>query len=201
MTEALARFLDDLVPEGITDPRVHEALAAVDRRRFLPDVPDDWIYEDGVLPDGLHHSQPLTVARLCALSGIGAGDRVLEVGTGSGYQTAVLVHLGASTVVTIERDPHWADIARFRLADLPSVLVVTGDGRGGYGIEAPYDVVVVNAAAPEPPPALLDQVASGGRLVMPVGDATAQEWQVRERDIDGAWRCTGHGAVRFTPLR
>ncbi|MEM6931407.1 MAG: protein-L-isoaspartate O-methyltransferase, partial [Myxococcota bacterium] len=176
------------------------ALAAVDRRRFLPDVPDDWVYEDGVLPDGLHHSQPLTVARLCSLSEIGPDDRVLEVGTGSGYQTAVLVNLGPSSVVTIERDADWADQARARLRELPGVRVVTGDGRAGWPEGAPYDVVVVNAAAAEPPRALLAQTAPTGRLVMPIGDADGQEWQVWERLPSGDWDRTSHGPVRFVPL-
>jgi len=200
MTDAQARFLDDVATVGITDVDVLAALARVDRRRFLPDVPDDWVYDDGELPDGIHHSQPLTVARLCVLSGVGPGDRVLEVGTGSGYQTAVLAHLGAQRIVTIESDAYWAGLARPRLADLP-VCVLTGDGRRGHPPGAPYDVVVVNAAAPAPPAALLDQVARGGRLVMPVGAAVeVQEWEVRERHLDGSWSRTTHGTVRFAPL-
>lgn len=199
MTDARERFLDDLLTLGITDPHVRAALAAVDRRRFLPDVPAEWVYEDGMLPDGPHHSQPVTVAQLCVLSQIGPGDRVLEVGTGSGYQTAVLAHLGADPIVTIERDPYWADVARRRLARLAPILVLTGDGRRGYAVEAPYDVIVVNGSALEPPRELLAQVAPGGRLVMPVGDLDTQEWQVHELG-DDRWSVTAHGSVRFVPL-
>ena len=201
MTEALAQFLDDLVTVGITDADVRSALASVDRARFLPDVPEDWVYEDGMLPDGMHHSQPLTVARLCALSGIGPGDRVLEIGTGSGYQTAVLAHLGPRSIVTMECSEAWAELARRRLAELDVVQVVTGDGRRGHAAGAPYDVVVVNASAPEVPEALLAQVAPEGRLVMPVGDPDdTQEWRVLERRAEGGWATASHGPVRFTPL-
>ena len=201
MTDARARFLDDLVAAGIDDADVLDALGAVDRARFLPDVPEDWVYEDGVLPDGVHHSQPLTVARLCALCGVGPGDCVLEVGTGSGYQAAVLAHLGPRSIVTIEREVRWADLARRRLVGLDSVQVIVGNGRLGYRPGAPYDVIVVNAAAPAPPPPLLEQIAVGGRLVMPVGEATeVQEWEVRERRPGGCWSRSTHGTVRFTPL-
>lgn len=200
MSDARQDFLDSLVPLGITDPRVRDALAAVDRTRFVPDVPADWVYEDGMLPDGVHHSQPLTVARLCALADVGSGERVLEVGTGSGYQTAVLAHLDPVRIVTLEIDPKWAEFARQRLQGFDTVVVRTGDGRAGAPEQGPYDVVIVNAAAPEPPEALFAQVASAGRLIAPVGDGLTQEWQVHERTEEG-WRCTTHGPVRFASLR
>ncbi|MEN0063609.1 MAG: protein-L-isoaspartate O-methyltransferase [Myxococcota bacterium] len=200
MSEAREAFLDGLVSVGITDPRVRKAFAAVDRAQFVPDVPADWLYEDGVLPDGVHHSQPWTVARLCGLLMVGSGDRVLEVGTGSGYQTAVLAHLDPISIVTIERDPEWAESARKRLVEFSNVIVVTGDGREGYAPKAPYDLIVVNGAVQVTPPALLEQVASDGRIVVPIGAEDEQEWHVLERMDADTWERTTHGSVRFTHL-
>lgn len=163
---------------GIRDTRVLDAMLAVPRHEF---VPPDYIgaaYEDRPLPIGESEtiSQPYMVAAMSVAADVERDDKALEVGTGSGYQAAILAHLDAR-VYTIERNAQLAETARLRLARLgySRVEVLCGDGSEGYPPAAPYNVIVVTAGAPKVPPALLDQLAEGGRLVIPVGNLMRQD--------------------------
>ena len=161
-----------LVARGIGDQRVLAAMRAVPREAFLPESVRDDAYRDGALPiaAGQTMSQPWIVARMTELLGLTGSEKVLEVGTGSGYAAAVL-SLCAARVVTIERHPELAESARRTLAELgyANVKVRAGDGTRGAPDEAPFDAISVTAAATgEPPAALSAQLAPGGRLVCPV---------------------------------
>ncbi len=185
---------------GITDERVLAAMASVPRESFLPERLRAYAYEDGALPIGHGQtiSQPFVVATICQLLGLAGEERVLDVGTGSGYQAAVLGELAAE-VVTIERIPELAEAARDALAGYPNVEVRVGDGSLGVPERAPYDAIAVAAAAPTVPPALYAQLAQGGRLVVPRGSRLGQELVLLERTQDGP-RERRSIPVRFVPL-
>jgi len=193
--EAMVR--DQLTARGIRDPGVLAAMAAVPRERFVPAGLIERAYEDGALTigGGQTISQPYIVARMSAALGftapieaIGSTEeaprrpRVLEIGTGSGYQAAVLAQMGAS-VVTVERDATLAAEARERLAELgyADVRVELGDGSLGWPPGAPYDAILIAAACPEAPEPLLAELADGGCLVVPVGSRSLQELTVFRR--------------------
>ena len=184
---------------GIEDERVLDAMNAVPRERFVPADLRDRAYRDGALPigNGQTISQPWIVARMAALLELEGPERVLEVGTGSGYSAAVLAHLCAH-VVTVERIPELAEAAAeiFTELGLRNVEARTGDGSQGVPDRSPFDAVVVTAA-PEgrPPRALLDQLAPGAPLVCPV-ERGGDERLVRM--IDG--REETIAPVRFVPL-
>jgi protein-L-isoaspartate(D-aspartate) O-methyltransferase len=189
---------------GISEPRVLEAMAAVPRERFVPPAVLARAYEDTPLPiaSGQTISQPYMVALMLEAVALRAEDKVLEIGTGSGYGAAVLGHL-AREVHSIERLAPLANAARQILQDLgyANVVVWQGDGAAGLPSEAPFDAIIVTAAAPSIPPALLGQLASGGRLVMPVGEASADQTLRRlTRAADGSILEQDLGAVRFVPL-
>jgi protein-L-isoaspartate(D-aspartate) O-methyltransferase len=185
---------------GIRDPRVLEAMTRVPREEFVRDADRDSAYGDHALPiaEGQTISQPYVVARMTELLDIWPEHHVLEIGTGSGYQAAVLGEL-AKDVVSVERHRSLAESARERLSRLGyhNVRVIHDDASLGYPTEAPYDRIIVTAAAPSIEPALSAQLAPGGRLVAPVGDEEMQELVVR----DSRGREEHHGAVRFVPLR
>jgi protein-L-isoaspartate(D-aspartate) O-methyltransferase len=163
---------------GIRDERVLEAMYWVPRHEFVPSACVRAAYEDRPLPIGESEtiSQPYIVAAMSAAARVQPGDRALEVGAGSGYQAAILAYLGAQ-VYTVERNPQLADTARERLARLgfASIEVICGDGSEGYPAAAPFQVILVTAAAPAVPQPLLDQLALEGRLVIPVGDLRHQD--------------------------
>jgi protein-L-isoaspartate(D-aspartate) O-methyltransferase len=163
---------------GIRDERVLDAMFYVPRHEFVPPHLVSAAYDDRPLPLGEAEtiSQPYIVAAMTEAADVHAGDKALEVGTGSGYQAAILAYLGAG-VYSIDRNPVLAKSASERLARLgyDGVQVITGDGSEGYIPAAPYAIILVTAAAPVVPPALLDQLAEGGRLVIPVGDLRHQE--------------------------
>jgi protein-L-isoaspartate(D-aspartate) O-methyltransferase len=188
---------------GVRDPRVLEVMATTPREAFVPGVPASLAYDDRALPidAGQTISQPYMVARMTELLGVKPGDRMLEIGTGSGYQAAVLARLGAR-VTTIERHPDLAETARKRLAALgfDGVDVRVGDGSRGDAEGAPWDGIVVTAAAPSIPPALREQLAIGGRLVIPVGPRYQQDLVVVERVGPAEWREWSDGPVVFVPL-
>ena len=166
---------------GIRDERVLEAMYAVPRHEFVPPAFVRDAYDDCPLPlaDGQAISQPYIVAAMTEAVRVQPGDKALEVGTGSGYQAAILACLGAK-VYTLERNPRLAEEARARLARLgyEAVEVIAGDGSEGYPPAAPYQVIMVTAAAPGVPNALLEQLADGGRMVIPVGSLYQQNLQL-----------------------
>ncbi len=188
---------------GIEDPRVLAAMAAVPREAFVAPELAAFAYDDRPLPiaAGQTISQPYIVALMAEALQLRPGDRVLEIGTGSGYGAAVLAHL-ASHVDTIERLPSLADTARARLAALghANVFVRCGDGTLGWIEHAPYDGIVVTAAGPGLPPTLCDQLAVGGRLVMPVGSRDDQELVRLTRVAAHDYRREELGGVIFVPL-
>jgi len=163
---------------GIRDERVLDAMSQVPRHEFVPPALVKAAYDDRPLPLGAAEtiSQPYIVAAMTEAADVQAGDKALEVGTGSGYQAAILAYLGAR-VYTIERNTALAKSAQERLARLgyDGVEVIAGDGSEGYPLAAPYAIILVTAAAPLVPPALLEQMAEGGRLVIPVGDLHRQD--------------------------
>ena len=163
---------------GVRDERVLEAVAAVPREVFVPPSLFPQAYEDFPLEigEGQTISQPSVVARMTELAAIGERDRVLEIGAGSGYQVAVLAHL-ARFVFAVERLPRLAEAARGRLLQLgfSNVSIQVMDGTLGWRAQAPFDAIIVSAAAPAVPSALKEQLVDGGRLVIPVGDLRRQE--------------------------
>jgi protein-L-isoaspartate(D-aspartate) O-methyltransferase len=173
---------------GITDERVLAAMARVPRHLFVPEHLRHLAYEDGALPIGQGQtiSQPYIVATICSLLQLEGSERVLDVGTGSGYQAAVLAEL-APEVVTIERVADLAEAAREALAaaGYGSVEVRVGDGSLGVPDRAPFAAIAVAAAAPSVPPALYDQLVDGGRLVLPRGGRWGQDLVLVERTPDG----------------
>lgn len=187
---------------GITDERVLEAMARVPRELFVPEEMADLAYEDGALPIGFGQtiSQPFIVATICSLLELSGGERVLDVGTGSGYQAAVLSEL-AGEVTTIERVPELCERARAALARAGHERVEArlGDGSLGVPDRAPFDAVAVAAAAPAVPPALYEQLVAGGRLVLPRGSRSGQELiQVVRTEEGPAIRASV--PCRFVPL-
>jgi protein-L-isoaspartate(D-aspartate) O-methyltransferase len=202
-TEARSRMVErQLRRRGIADARVLEAMNRVPRELFVPENLRHLAYADGALPieHGQTISQPFIVATICSLLGLAGDERVLDVGTGSGYQAAVLAEL-ADEVVTIERVPELAERARAALADAggAEVDVRVGDGSLGVPDRAPFDAIAVAAAAPMVPPALYDQLAEGGKLVVPRGGRGGQELVLVERTPDGPVERRSV-SCRFVPL-
>ena len=187
----------------IRDERVLQAMARVPREQFVPEAVRHRAYDDAALPIGCDQtiSQPAIVAHICELLALGGGERVLDVGTGSGYQAAVLAELAAE-VHTIERFPELAEQARANLLAAgygDRVVVHVGDGTLGDPGHAPFDAIAVAAAAPEPPPALYEQLVPGGRLVVPVGTRRDQELVLVLRGPAGP-ELTYSVPCRFVPL-
>jgi len=204
-TQAAARH--DMVERqlrarAVTDPRVLAAMGAVPRQAFVPAEQRDRAYDDGALPIGRGQtiSQPYVVAIMTQLLALDGSERVLEIGTGSGYQAAVLAQL-AREVYSIEIDPVLADRARATLVAVgaANVQVRAGDGFFGWPEAAPFDAILVTAATPRLPDALRAQLREGGRVVAPLerDDGEALAVGVREGD---AMRWSWYGAVRFVPM-
>jgi protein-L-isoaspartate(D-aspartate) O-methyltransferase len=187
---------------GTFDERVLAVMERVPRERFVPEDLRHLAYEDGALPigNGQTISQPFIVATICQLLALSADDRVLDVGTGSGYQAAVLSELAAE-VVTIERVPELAKAARAALvqAGYGDVEVRVGDGSLGVPERAPFDGIAVAAAAPAIPPALYEQLVEGGRLVVPRGGRWGQQLVLVVRTQDGPLE-RASVPCRFVPL-
>ncbi len=194
-----------IAARGIVDPRLLDAFAAVPRELFVAPELGSRAYDDGPLPigEGQTISQPYIVALMVAAAEVGPDDRVLEVGTGSGYAAAILGHI-AREVVSIERHAVLADTARLRIAalGLDHVTIVEGDGSKGWPTRAPFDAILVAAAAPNVPRALIDQLRyPGGRLVMPVGgEGWCQQLVKLVRGAKDDLVMTDLGGVRFVPL-
>jgi protein-L-isoaspartate(D-aspartate) O-methyltransferase len=201
--DARARMVEhQLRRRGITDERVLAAMARVPRELFVPASLRPYAYDDGALPigEGQTISQPFVVATICSLLALRGDERALDVGTGSGYQAAVLAEL-ADEVVTVERIAALADAARARLAEAgyERVEVVVGDGSLGVPTRAPFQAIAVAAAAPSIPRALYDQLAEGGRLVVPRGSRRGQELVLAVRTASGSAERSSI-PVRFVPL-
>jgi len=188
---------------GIADERVLAVMGTLPREQFTNERDRSAAYWDGALPiaEGQTISQPYVVARMTELLEVAPGDRILEIGTGSGYQAAVLAGLGAR-VRSIERLPGLAAAARGRLAALgiEDVEIRVGDGSLGDPNGAPWDGIIVTAAAPAVPESLREQLAIGARLVIPVGARWDQLLLVIERRGPSDWAETSDGAVVFVPL-
>ena len=202
--EARAAMVErQLRDRGIRHEAVLGVLGRLPRERFVPEAERPLAYADGALPipAGQTISQPYVVARMTELLAPESGDRILEIGTGSGYQAAVLAALGCR-VVSYERQPELASIARRVLEEVEladGVEIRVGDGSGGDPSDAPWDGIIVTAAAPSMPAGLREQLADGARLVIPVGPRDRQELLVIERAGD-QWREWSDGAVVFVPL-
>jgi len=188
---------------GIQDHRVLQAMGRVPREGFVPPELEEYAYEDAPLPIGEEQtiSQPLVVALMAQAAEIGPGDRVLEVGTGSGYAAAVFAELAAE-VYTVERHASLAHGARARLDALgyENVRVLHGDGTLGWPEHAPYDAILVAAGGPDVPKPLLAQLAPGGRLVIPVGRTQREQSLLRVVRTPGGLVREDLGGVRFVPL-
>jgi len=197
-----ALLMTGLRREGIVDARVLAAMDRVPREQFVLPGDRSRAYEDRALGIGRGQtiSQPYVVALMTALLELSGTERVLEIGTGSGYQAAVLA-LVARQVYSIEIDPTLADVAARRLHDLgyANVSVRAGDGFFGWPEEAPFDAVIVTAVAPQVPPALVEQLKDGGRLVMPLGAGDDQDL-VRVRKQGGQITIERVAAVAFVPM-
>jgi len=192
---------DQIRGRGIRDPGILEAMTRVPRSTFVPPLFQKQAHADHPLPIGHGQtiSQPYIVARMIQLARVRPDMRVLDVGTGSGYQAAVLAEMGAR-VHAVERIPELAEAAERRLRELGyAVSVRRGDGKEGWPKYAPFDAILVAAASPTVPRPLKEQLATGGRLVMPVGGPGAQRLTVVERRAQG-WREIPGEAVVFVPL-
>jgi len=203
-TVARRRMVEEhLVARGIRDPRVLDAMGAIPREKFVDPAFVGRAYGDHALPtaEGQTISQPWIVARMLELAELQPPHRVLEIGTGSGYQTALLARL-VERVFSIERVPSLLREARQRLEELGihNVAFRHGDGSMGWQEFAPYDRVVVSAAAPRVPEALKAQLGEGGLLVIPVGGPQSQVLEVWRRAPDGAWERQRREECRFVPL-
>ena len=197
------RLVETVRGQGVTHPRVLQAVADVPRHRFVPDAVLRRAYEDTALPIGFGQtiSQPSIQALYLQVLEIGAGDRVLEVGTGSGYQTALLAALSAN-VYSVERIPQLAVRARQALDEVGyrNVALLTGDGTVGWSRYAPYDAILVAAAAPDVPATLVDQLTPGGRLLIPIGDRESQTLTLVTRTESGEYEQKAVTGCVFVPL-
>lgn len=196
------RLVEQLQEKGIHDLAVLKAIATVPRHRFVPESVRHRAYEDSALPigEGQTISQPWVQARSLAELRLKGNEKVLEVGAGSGYQTALLSQL-AHMVVAIERIPSLADQARTTLKDIGirNVTVLVGDGTLGWRSLAPFDAIVVAAASPQVPQPLIEQLAPGGRMVIPIGNRQEQTL-IRVDITDRGTSMTPLTDVRFVPL-
>jgi protein-L-isoaspartate(D-aspartate) O-methyltransferase len=201
-TEREKMVASQLENRGICEPRVLEAFKRVPRHEFVPDHLRGRAYADGPLPlgEGQAISQPYMVAIMTQSAELTPGERILEVGTGSGYQSAILAEMGME-VYTIERKAALSKRAELRLQRLkyPGVRTKVADGTLGWKEEAPFDVILVTAGAPELPVPLLDQLVLGGRLVIPLEEGPSQVLYVVTRRRDGFRKHRGERCT-FVPL-
>jgi protein-L-isoaspartate(D-aspartate) O-methyltransferase len=197
------RLVETLQSKGIHDLGVLRAVSVVPRHRFVPESVKHRAYEDAALPigGGQTISQPWVQARYLEVLALTGKENVLEVGTGSGYQTALLAML-ADRVFSIERVPELTREAQQVMLELgiKNVTIMGGDGTLGWRPYAPFDAILVSAASPEVPRPLLEQLATGGRLVIPLGDRDQQVLNLVTRRDATTYDTTTLGDVRFVPL-
>jgi protein-L-isoaspartate(D-aspartate) O-methyltransferase len=193
---------EQVAARGVTDPRVLEAMRRVPRHLFVEEALEEQAYGDHPLPigEGQTISQPFMVGKMTELLRLSGTEKVLEVGTGSGYQSAVLGQL-AGRVCTIERIPKLAQRARevLEMLGYANVWVRVANGTLGWPDEAPFDRILVAAGGPAVPPPLFAQLTEGGRMVMPVGDAATQVLQVVEKH-QGAMQVSQDAGCVFVKL-
>lgn len=198
-----SQLVSELSSKGIRDLAVLRAISQVPRHLFVPESIRHRAYEDTALPIAAAQtiSQPWVQARSLELAHLQGRERVLEVGTGSGYQTALLA-LCADQVFSVERIPALAKAARGVLEQtgVRNVSILVGDGTLGWRPYSPYDVILVAAASPEIPQPLIEQLAPGGRLVLPLGDRESQTLTLVTRERDGEVKTRTASDVRFVPL-
>jgi len=196
------RMVEEIAARGVTDPRVLAAVRRVPRHRFVQEALRDRAYGDHPLPIGEEQtiSQPYIVGLMSSLLELTGQEKVLEIGTGSGYQTAVLAEL-ARRVCSIERLPRLAERARAALEGLgyDNIWVRVGNGTLGWPDQAPFDRIIVTAGGPTVPPPLVQQLAEGGRMVLPVGSADNQVLTIVE-NVGGEIRQRTHGECKFVKL-
>ncbi len=194
---------EQVAARGLRDARLLEAMRSVPRHRFVPPEYNHLAYADGPLPIGCGQtiSQPYIVALMTNLLSLTGEEKVLEIGTGSGYQAAILAEL-CREVYSVEIIPALADAARIRLRELGyrNVEILCGDASFGWPEHAPYDLIIAAAAPRQVPPALVEQLVPGGRLVLPVGSHGGQELVVVEKQRDGSLRRFFAGGVAFVPM-
>ncbi|MBF0452585.1 MAG: protein-L-isoaspartate(D-aspartate) O-methyltransferase [Candidatus Magnetomorum sp.] len=187
---------------GISDKRLLEAMRTVERQKFVPEHQKAYAYEDHPLPIGLEQtiSQPYIVAEMTNTLKIKKTDRVLEIGTGSGYQAAILSQLAAE-VYTVERIKPLLEKAQrvFKTCGYTNIHTLHSDGTLGWSDYSPFDAIMVTAAAPKLPQTLVDQLAVGGRMVIPVGDRSVQSLVEIYKDQQGV-HVKDYSLVRFVPL-
>jgi protein-L-isoaspartate(D-aspartate) O-methyltransferase len=198
------KMVDETIANrGITDPRVLAAMRKVHRHRLVPPELQPRAYEDNPLPIGFEQtiSQPYIVAAMTEAAQLAPGEKVLEIGTGSGYQAAVLAELGGVEVYSIEIVEPLAERTHKLLARMgyDKLHLRIGDGYKGWPEAAPFDAIIVTAAPEAVPQPLIDQLATGGRLVIPVGKAGDQDLRVLTRGKDGT-TTESLFAVRFVPM-
>jgi protein-L-isoaspartate(D-aspartate) O-methyltransferase len=193
---------DQLARRGISEPRVLSAMSRVPRERFVELGQEDQAYEDRALSIECDQtiSQPYIVGLMTQALELKGDEKVLEIGTGSGYQTSILAEL-AARVVSIERHAELSNKAADVLAELgyENVRLLVGDGSGGWPDEAPYDRIIVTAAASQVPDALFAQLREGGVMVIPIGDRENQTL-VAVRKVEGQRQTTALSGCRFVPL-
>jgi len=191
-----------LIPRGIKDKKVIEAFLIVPREKFVSENLKEFAYDDTPLPigEGQTISQPYMVALMTELLQLKGGEKVLEIGTGSGYQSAILSEIGCD-VYSVERIPSLATRAGKILQQLGYIVKIKiGDGTLGWEEYAPYDGIIVTAAGPRTPQSLLTQLKEGGRIVMPVGDMYLQEL-IRITKVKGKFIKENFGGCQFVPLK
>jgi protein-L-isoaspartate(D-aspartate) O-methyltransferase len=196
------RLVEELRRQGIADLAVLRAFGETPRHLFVPEAMRHRAYDNAALPIGSGQtiSQPFTQARYLEALRLGGRERVLEIGTGSGYQTALLASLAAQ-VFSVERLRPLAETAQraLRAAEIRNVSVLLGDGTLGWSAYAPYDAILVAAGGPQVPHPLVEQLSPGGRLLIPLGERGAQTLTLIERTEAGV-RETALGAALFVPL-
>jgi protein-L-isoaspartate(D-aspartate) O-methyltransferase len=192
-----------IIPRGIKNLGVIEAMRKIPRHLFLDEALWPQAYEDHPLPIGEKQtiSQPYIVALMTEALRLTGKEKILEIGSGSGYQTAILAEL-AEQVYTIERIPTIAKRARkiFDQLQYRNIVITIGDGTSGWKEHSPYDGIIVTAASPSAPRPLFEQLAAGGRLVIPIGDEFNQELMVYEKEDEKEFKEENYGGCRFVKL-
>lgn len=195
-------LIKNLREKGITDERVLDAFRNVPRHLFVDGTMYNQAYHDNALPIGYGQtiSQPYVVALMTQLLDLKKDEKILEIGTGSGFQTAILAQF-SRRVYTIERQPELAELSRKRLKEMgyENIAFKQGDGSSGWAPQGPFAKILVTAGAPVVPEALLEQLETGGRMIIPVGDRTHQELVVYDKTEKGCEKHT-EGGVVFVPL-